>query len=81
MPEALWRRTQKCVAFWRSLGASPFLSRQIEFGINDPPVVPFSVSEMLGEISQSEEDLAFGLEDLDRGCKEGIYKEVSSEHV
>jgi hypothetical protein len=81
MPEALWRRTQKCVAFWRSLGASPFLSRQIEFGINDPPVVPFSVGEMLGEIPQSEEDLAFGLEDLDRGCKEGIYKEVSSEHV
>ena len=36
---------------------------------------------MLGEIPQSEEDLAFRLEDLEHGCKEDIYKEISSEHV
>ena len=55
---------------------SQFISRQKEFGVKDPPAVPFSVGEMFGEIPQSEEDLALGLEDLDRGCKEDIYKEV-----
>jgi hypothetical protein len=81
MPEALWRRTQTRVAAWRSLGASPFLVRQIEFGINDPPVIPFSTGEVLGELPQNEEGLAFGLEDLDKGCKEGIYREVDPAYV
>jgi hypothetical protein len=54
--------------------ALSFLSHQVEFGINDLPVVPFSVGEMLGEIPQSEEN-------LDLRCKTGIYNEVSSENV
>jgi hypothetical protein len=50
-----------CVAFWRSLGASNFLSGQIELEINDPPVVPFYFGETLDEIPQSEEDPPLGL--------------------
>ena len=81
MPQPLWRRTQQRAASWRSLGASAYLARQIAFGIKDPPVIPFTSGEVLGELPQAAEDLAFGLEDLAKVCTDGIYEELGASYV
>ena len=81
MPQTRWRRTQQRAASWRSLGASAYLARQIAFGINDSPVIPFTSGEVLGELPQADEDLEYGMEDLAKGCAEGIYKELGASYV
>lgn len=58
------------------------MCRDIQFGIYDPPAQTF-VNESgakLGDISQWEEVISFGKENLKEGCK-GIYKEVSRSHA
>lgn len=79
----LWRETQCCVERWRQLGCSEYLARAIKYGILDHPTVPFVPGEglELGDIPQSEEDVAFAAADLQEGCRTGIYWEVTPAHA
>ena len=47
------------------------------FGIVNPPTVPFTEGETMAELPQSEKDKTFARQDLENGCNEGIYEEVS----
>ena len=72
-----WRGPQLQHAGWKSIGASDALLRAIMFGIVDPPTVPFTEREIMAELPQSEKDKTFARHDLENGCNEGIYEEVS----
>jgi hypothetical protein len=72
-----WFATQQRVESWRLLGASEYLCRAVQFGVLEQPSIPFSRDEFMNPIPQTPEDLAFGREDLQAGCQEGIYEEVT----
>ena len=79
---SFWRRTALRADSWRSeVGASEYLTRQIRYGILYLPSVPFEEGMVLGELPQSEEDRMFGRDDLERGCKEGLYERVGYEEA
>ncbi len=59
------------------MGASAFLARQIIYGVYDPPMVPFTHGEILPEIPQSKEDIAFAKKDLADGLATKIYEQVT----
>jgi hypothetical protein len=75
-PRQGWLATQQQVDAWRALGASVCLCRAIRFGIYESPQTPFTTGEVLPEISQSPEDLEFGMEDRREGCHTGIDEEI-----
>lgn len=78
----LWRGTQVRVEEWRRLGCSEFLCRAVQFGISDPPSVPFRCQgEVLGVIPQSVEDKEFAAADFEEGFRSGIYHEIAPEHA
>ena len=66
---------------WRDIGASEHACRAIRFGIYEAPTVPFTDGRISPPIPQSEEDLAFGLADLEEGCRTGVYQNVPLEEV
>jgi hypothetical protein len=72
---------QQRVESWRLLGASEFLCRAVQFGILEQPSIPFSSSEVMNQIPQTPEDLAFRRKDLRAGCQEGIYEAVPTGEV
>lgn len=76
----LWLRTQRKADGWRRAGCSEYQYRAIRFGIYEKPSRPFVAGEgfVMGEIPQSEEDVVFGLQDLEDGYRAGIYQEVSA---
>ena len=59
------------------LGALEYVVRSINNGIRDLPIIPFTEGLELSEIPQSEEDKIFAREDLEMGCRNGIYEEMS----
>jgi hypothetical protein len=63
---------------WRLLGASEYLCRAIQFRILDQPSTSFSSGEVINPIPQTPKGLAFGREDLQAGCQEGIYEELTT---
>ena len=63
------------------MGASEYLTRKIRYGILDLPSVPFEEGVVLGELPQSEEDRMLETDDLERGCKEGLYERVGNEEA
>lgn len=66
----MWRGTYVRAEAWRSvLGASEYLVRAVKYGILDLPVIPFTEGLIMGEIPQMGEDEAFGLRDLETGCR------------
>lgn len=75
----LWSLCKERARSWEKLGASAYLCRAIKFGIYEAPTVPFTLGEVLPEIPQTTEDLEFAEEVLDKGCREGVYEEVSCE--
>lgn len=79
----LWRAPQQRVEAWRRHGASEYVCRALQFGVYDPPIKPFKPGNggWLGEIPLTPEELAFGQTELDEGCQEGIYREVSRAHA
>ena len=75
----LWQRTSRRVDAWRSLGASEFECRAVEYGIVDMPRVPFERGRLIPAVPQSEEDRRFAEVELREGCRaeSGIYEEIS----
>ena len=61
------------------MGATARMCRSIQFGVYESPVRPFVEGQgvELGDIPQTDEDRQFALEDLRKGCEDGIYQEVS----
>ena len=73
----LWRKTALRAILWhQDLGASEYLVRAIRFGILDRPTMPFTEGIVLENIPQSEEKMAFGVQDLMKGCANGLYEEL-----
>lgn len=79
--KARWADTKRCAGAWRSIGASAFVVRCLTYGIWDPPTRPFKNGRFLPRIPQTEEDLEFGLADLEEGCQYGTYQEVSRSYA
>ncbi len=77
MTPPFWRGPQERWESWARIRASPYLCRQIRYGIHDPPKVPFTSGEILSELPQTAEDVAFATEDLSEGCELGIYEYIS----
>lgn len=78
----LWLETATRSAAWaQTMGASQYLCLRINYGILDLPTVPFESGELLPLFPQTEEDKEFGLADLCNGMAQGIFKEVSEEHM
>ena len=54
------------------------------FGTVDPPTIPFTEGEIMGELPQSGKEKSFVQQDLDNRSKEGIYELLSgseAEHL
>lgn len=78
----LWRRTSTRSAAWsRILSTSPYLTRQIKYGIRDMPSVPFTEGIVLPIIPQTEEDKEFARMDISEGISGRIYEELSKDYV
>lgn len=79
----LWRGTALNDDCSRSseLGASEYLTRAIRYGVMDMPTVPFTEGLILGDLPQSTEDREFARSDLERGCRESVYEEITREEA
>ena len=78
----LWRGTALNADCWRSeLGASKYLTLAIRYGVMDMPTVPFTEGLILGDLPQSTEDREFARSDLERGCRESVYEEITREEA
>ena len=63
------------------LGALEYVVRSINNGIRDLPIIPFTEGLELSEIPQTEEDKIFAREDMEMGCRNGIYEGISHREV
>lgn len=59
---------------WRRLGASPYLSRAVQFGIYERPKLPFTPGEEMGDIPQNPEDMSLDWKISGRGVRKGFTK-------
>ena len=76
--QPLWRKTSLKADVWGTeLRASEYVVRSIKYGIRDLPIIPFTEGLELSEIPQTDEDKIFAREDLEMGCRNGIYEEMS----
>lgn len=68
-------------AWYRVFKASPYLFRQINYGLRDMPSVPFEKGEILPSVPQTEEDLQFRMSDIESGLREQLYEEVTQAYA
>lgn len=77
----LWRKLFESRCMTSNIEKLPSFCSYIKFGIRDMSSVPLSNGKILPKIPQLEEDRAFGIDDFDKGLKNGIYEEAFREYV
>lgn len=73
-------RVASCAKAWMDLpGVDLKFVKMLEEGLYDPPQNPVFGLPDMKPVPQSVEDLKFGNQDLEAGCRKGVYRRVSKE--